>query len=212
MTLEKVLGELCDVFAEQAVAWWSEFGTFSERAVCANVAEQLQRSPRKLVVVNGAPYPSGRPADERIADLKVFFDDRGTERPLWIEVKPVLYGSNYWNYGRFFTRFDAGNPALSPSDILDDLDKSTLVPNDPFALILLIAGNEACLAPNGTAPGPNTSLLAGQVMHLCKSRLEHKREQQSPLMVTTATQFGPGAQWPFCVVAIAAEADRTVPQ
>jgi hypothetical protein len=149
---------------------------FSERSLCAAACEALQRQPdRRLVAVNEAPY-APRAGHGARADLEIFYGETEAS-PLWVEVKPMLEGWNYWNYSKFFNgKADKEQPDNSDSVILNDIDKMAYAitehSRDPwtFAFFLILWTDGKALVPDATPVRPRGQLTPGQVLLLAERR------------------------------------------
>jgi hypothetical protein len=171
MSMMNVLEHLCDDFASALANGFDARDTLSELELCANVSERLQRRRERYVVVHEAPYPGPSVKNERLADLKVYIKHGSTERSLWLECKPFCYGSAYWRHSKFFSSYRSRSPWLSTSIILMDIERRTLVPGDPFVLLLILA-NEAPTLARAEMPIARRRLQAGEVYDLCYRKMD----------------------------------------
>jgi hypothetical protein len=195
-------------FAKATSAWLTEHARFSERAVCARVTEAMQRRSPRFVAVNEPPYPGDALANDPRADLLLWFGT-ALDTPLWVEVKPMLLGSNYLNPSKFFEAIDL-EACASDSIVLNDIDKLTHVQSSGgvaafFAFVLILAGEGAPVVRDPAVPARRCRLTAGQVLDLSVRRFD-RSSGKKPYMVDRCGVFvWDSAQYPFNVVLLGAE-------
>lgn len=120
-----VLSNLLGAFAATLNGFESEWKTLID------CSEWMQINHR-YVVVNEPPYGNGQRGDPR-ADLRI---NMGRRR-LWVEFKPLIAGSNYWNFSKFFPEGIGDQAHLARSPVLSDIDKvRSVVRDDQFAMVL----------------------------------------------------------------------------
>jgi hypothetical protein len=125
MELHDLTRKVAKLFLEESITQ-TQNNIFSERLISAQVGEKLQKE--NIVVVNEFPYNHGSLKDS-IADMRIRYGENNG-CCLWIEVKPMFHGSNYWNYSKFFYSTRGASPSSeSSSIILNDIDKMNNVPN-----------------------------------------------------------------------------------
>lgn len=153
----------------------NEYGLSRERILCSVASYQLQCESDDYIVLLETPLKEGKNIDI-CADL-ILYSRSSAFLPVWVEVKPMWQGSNYWNFSKFFNgKLPEGDIHLADSIILNDIDRINAVRNEPtfrceFSFVLMLdpwRRTEYALSE----PRPGSSLYPDQATELCRRRFQ----------------------------------------